>query len=126
MGTVNIQRSDGSMSSYPATMLAIVGSTLHVRSPDHKGTLVIERAACSRHDAILTCLPTRVVLRQNGASHELPLASGTVYYNLTAMPQILAYSTQHLRPHGIILSLRTLRGTLINLDGTVDSGVFGR
>ena len=123
MGTVNIHHIDGSSSMYPGAQVAIVGKTLHVRSPDHQGTLVIGRAACSHQDAILMCLPTSVMLRQHGASRPIALASGTIYFNFTSERQPLMYSSQHLRSHGILLSLRTQRGTLINLDGTIDSGV---
>jgi hypothetical protein len=123
MGTVNIHHIDGTASSYPGVRVAIVGKTLRLRSPDHQGTLIVERAACSHQDAILMCLPTSVMLRQHGASRPIPIASGTIYFNFTGQRQPLTYSTQHLRSHGILLSLRTERGTLINLDGTVESGV---
>jgi len=122
-GTARIHHIDGTESRYPGVMVAIVGTTLHLRSPDHQGTLIIERAACSHDGSLLKCLPTSVVLRQHGTSRPMALESGTIYFNFTADPQTLSYSSRLVRPHGVVLSLHTLRGTLINLDGTIDSGV---
>jgi hypothetical protein len=122
-GTARIHHIDGTESTYSGVTVAIVGSTLHVRSPDRKGTLVIERAACSHDGALLKCLPTRVVLRQHGSSRPMALESGTIYFNFSADPHTLTYSSRLVQPHGVLLSLQTLRGTVINLDGTIDSGV---
>ena len=126
MGTVEIHHADGTASVYPGASVAFGGTRLHVRSPDRKGTLVIERAACSHQGPILMCLPTRVALRQHGMSRLMSLESGTIYLNFTNVPQALSYSSRHLPPHGILLSLHTARGTLINVDGTIDSGVSGQ
>jgi hypothetical protein len=123
MGTARIHHIDGTESRYPGVTVAIAGSTLRLRSPDHQGTLVIDRAACSHDGSLLKCLPTSVVLRQHGTSRPMALESGTIYFNFTADPQTLSYSSRQVRPHGVLLSLHTLRGTLINLDGTIDSGV---
>jgi hypothetical protein len=122
MGTVRIHHTDGTESRYPGVMVAIVGTTLHLRSPDHQGTLVIERAACSHDGPLLKCLPTHVTYRQHGNSHPMTLESGTIYFNFTTKPQALSFSTRHVPPNGVLLSLHTSRGTLINLDGTIDSG----
>jgi hypothetical protein len=123
-GTVNIHHYDGATDVYSGAVIAIVGKTLHVRSPDHRGTIVIERAACTHEGSILVCLPTSMLLRQHGYSRTIDVQTGTIYYNLTADPQQLPYTSRHLAPHGILMSLRTARGTSINVDGTVDSG-FG-
>ena len=123
MGTVTIHRADGTSSTYRGASVTIAGTSLRVRSPDHKGVLVIDRAACSHQGAVLMCLPTRVVLRQHGLARVMSLESGTVYFNFTGVPQQLNYSSQRLRPHGVLLSLHTARGTLINVDGTLDGGV---
>jgi hypothetical protein len=125
-GTVNIHHFNGASDVYPGSVIAIVGKTLRVHSPDHRGTLVIERAACTHEGPILVCLPTSMLLRQHGVSRTIDLQTGTIYYNLTADPQQLPYTTRHLAPHGILMSLRTQRGTSINVDGTVDSGFGAR
>jgi len=123
MGRVDIAHADGTMSSYPGTQVSIVGETLHLRSPDKRGTLIIERAACSHQGEIVMCLPTKVAIRQHGATRPLPLETGTVYVNTSDGPQRMRHTSRELPPHGILMSLRTQRGTLINLDGTIDSGL---
>jgi hypothetical protein len=122
MGTVDIHHADGTTSRYPGVTVAIVGSKLHLRSPDKQGSIVVERAACAHQGPLLMCLPTRVELRQHGESRPMALEAGTIFFNFTSEPHALSYSTRQVQAHGILLSLHTLRGTLINLDGTIDSG----
>ncbi len=123
-GVVNVQRSDGTTNTYPGAMITFVGRTLHVRSADAKGTMVIERDACSYRGAIVMCLPTRFLLRQDGTERPINLESGTVYLNLTHRTQTLPLSSQRLAPRSILLSVRTQRGTSISVNGTIDSGDF--
>ncbi len=123
-GVVNVQRSDGTTSTYPGATITFVGKTLHVRSADAKGTMVIERDACSYRAPIVVCLPTHFLLRQDGTERPIDLASGTVYINLTDRAQLLPLSSQRLSPRSILLSVRTQHGTSISVDGTIDSGDF--
>jgi hypothetical protein len=123
-GVVNVQRPDGTTSTYPGAMITFVGKTLHVRSADAKGTMVIERDACSYRGPIVMCLPTRFLLRQDGAERPINVESGTVYLNLTNRTQTLPLSSQRLSPRSVLLSLHTQRGTSISVNGTIDSGDF--
>jgi hypothetical protein len=123
-GVVNVQRSDGTTSTYPGAVISFVGKTLHVISADEKGTMVIERDACSYRGPIVMCLPTRFLLRQNGSERPIELESGTVYLNLTNRTQTLPFSSQRLPGRGILISVHTRHGTSINVNGTIDSGDF--
>jgi hypothetical protein len=123
-GVVNVQRSDGTTSTYPGALITFVGKTLHVRSADEKGTMVIERDACSYRGPVVMCLPTRFLLRQNGSERPINLESGTVYLNLTNRTQTLPFSSQRLSGRSILLSVHTQRGTSISVNGTIDSGDF--
>ena len=123
-GVVDVQRSDGTTSTYSGAMITFVGKTLHIRSADAKGTMVIERDACSYRGPIVMCLPPRFLLRQDGSDRPINLESGTVYLNLTNRTQQLPLSSQRLSPRSILLSVHTQRGTSINVKGTIDSGDF--
>ncbi len=121
-GTVRIQRADGSSNVYPNSRITIVDNKLKVTSADGKGTLIIQRAACSHQGAILVCLPTEVTQIQDGVKKPFPLNSGTVYANLTSDPQPLAYSSRRMPPNSIMLSLVTARGTYLSIEGGIDAG----
>jgi hypothetical protein len=121
-GTVYIQRADGSSNTYTGVRIAIIANKLHITSSDGKGTLVIERAACSHQGEILVCLPTLITNHQNGEDRPFNLKYGTIYANLTSDYQQLSYSSQHLAPNGVMISLVTANSTHVNITGTIDSG----
>jgi len=119
-GIVTIQHSDGTINTYRDAEIKVIHSALYVTSADGKGTMVINRAACSYQGDTYVCLPTSVTLVQGGSSSAVDLSSGTIYANMTDDAQQLPLSSQHLGPHSILLSITTKKGTTINLSGTID------
>jgi hypothetical protein len=119
-GTVTIQHSDGTIDTYRDAAIKVIHSALYVTSADGKGTMVINRAACSYQGDTYVCLPTSVTLVQSGSTNAVDLSSGTIYANMTDDAQQLPLSSQHLGPHSILLSITTKKGTTINLSGTID------
>lgn len=122
-GTVTVQQSDGSVRSYPHSTIKLLDKMLSITTADGKGTLVVNRAACSFQSNVLVCLPTSVTLVQNGHSDPLDLSQGTLYVNPTGEKQQLPFSSTQIPPHGLVLSFRTKIGTYVNLTGTIDKGV---
>jgi hypothetical protein len=120
-GTVRVQQSDGSVQVYRGAAMDIIGKTLRVTSADGKGTLLIDRAACTYNGDIQVCLLYHVVLDQGGAPHPIDLATGTAYVNLTSSPQQLALSSTKVQPNGILIAMRTKAGTYISMSGSIDS-----
>ncbi len=119
-GTARIQQADGTVNTYHNVKIKIVQKTLTMTSPDGKGTLMIYRAACSYQGDILACLPTGTTLIQGGTVNPIKLVSGTVYANMTGEPHNLAMSSTKVPAHGILMSLKTQRGTYVTLSGTLD------
>jgi hypothetical protein len=121
-GTMRIQHGDGDVRTYqPVTMRAVRGESLTIVSPDGRGTLVIDSAACSFVHHLLRCALTDASYTQTGeAPRPLSLAMGTLYANLTADPHQLPFSSQVVGPNGIVLSMRTVKGTYISVLGTLD------
>ena len=119
-GTVRIQQSDGAVQLYPNASITISNKALHITTADKKGTLVIDRAACSFVGQVMRCLPYSMTLDQGGGSHPLDFQRGTVYLNLTDDKQPLAYSSKQLPPHSIMLSLTTKVGTIVDITGSID------
>ncbi|MBV8372079.1 MAG: hypothetical protein JOY69_02360 [Candidatus Eremiobacteraeota bacterium] len=119
-GTARIQQADGTVSTYRNVKIQILNKTLVMTSPDGKGTLMIYRAACAYQGNILACLPTGTTLIQGGSASPIKLLSGTVYANMTDAPQNLANSSTQLPAHGILMALKTQRGTYVSLSGTID------
>jgi hypothetical protein len=119
-GTVTVQQSDGSTQHYAGVTIRVVNKTLRITTADGVGTLAIDRAACSYVGSLLMCLPYDMTLDQGGGSHPLDFQRGTVYLNLTDAKQQLPLSSTWLAPQGILLSLTTKIGTIVNLSGTID------
>jgi hypothetical protein len=119
-GTVRVQQSSGSMQVYRDVTIRIAQKALRVTTADGKGTLIIDKAACSFTGEIQTCLPYSIKLDQGGSVQPLDFERGTVYVNLTSAKQQLPYSSTQLPPQGILLSLRTKIGTIVNLTGEID------
>ncbi|HME81317.1 MAG TPA: hypothetical protein VKF82_04505, partial [Candidatus Eremiobacteraceae bacterium] len=61
-----------------------------------------------------------MTLDQGGGTHPLDFQRGTVYVNLTDSKQPLSNSSMQLPPQGILLSLTTKVGTIVNMTGTID------
>jgi hypothetical protein len=119
-GTMRVQQSDGSVQLYNNVNLAVAGRALKITTADKKGTLIVDDAACSLVEAIMSCIPDRVRLQQNG-THDLDFARGTIYFNTTDSRQQLKYSSTQLPPSGILGTLISQRGTYVTLTGTLDS-----
>jgi hypothetical protein len=119
-GTARIQQADGAVSTYHNVKIQLLNKTLTMTSPDGKGTLMIYRAACAYQGSLLVCLPTGTTLIQGGTVSPIKLVSGTVYANMTDTPQNLSNSSTQLPPHGILMALKTERGTYVSLNGTID------
>ena len=122
-GVVTIRQSDGETNVYKDVVIKVIHSALFMTSPDGKGTLVINRAACSYQGQLMVCLPTTATLVQSGTTSALDFENGTIYVNSTDDYQPLANSTTKLPPHSILLSFSTKRGTYVSLSGRIDKVV---
>ena len=114
---------DGTQQSYSDVSIKILHNALYLTTANGKGTLVINRAACSYQGEILVCLPTGVTLVQGGNATPLNLTTGTVYLNLTKETQPLALSSAQLPPRSLMMSFSTKRGTFVGLTGQIDEVV---
>jgi hypothetical protein len=120
-GIVVVQQHNGPVQQYNDVNIVILDNTaLKITSADGVGTLVINKAACSYVGELQMCLPYTMTLDQGGGTHPLDFERGTVYVNLTDMMQPLALSSTQLPPRGILLSIRTKVGTIVNMSGTID------
>jgi hypothetical protein len=119
-GTALIQHPDGSESTYTNVRIAIWNESMAITSSDGKGTVVIGRASCTKVGELIECLPWDATLFQNGEKLHIALQSGTVWLNPTSAYQQLSNSSAHLPPHGVLLAVRTKRGTYVTLSGVVD------
>jgi hypothetical protein len=123
-GIVTVQQKDGTVQNYAGAKITLVrGKELRVTSPDGKGTMIVDKAACSYDGPIERCLLSSVSLTQSGATKALDLQSGTIYVNLTGQRQQLPLSSVQLPPNGVEMTLKTQIGTYINLAGTIDGEV---
>lgn len=119
-GTVRVQQTNGTVQIYNNVAIDIVGRTLRLTTADGKGTLVIDRAACSYSGEIQVCLPYQATLRQRGTSNPINIAKGTAYVNLTGVKQQLSLSSTQLPSRGILMAIRTKAGTYLTLTGEID------
>lgn len=119
-GTVRVQQNDGSTQLYPNASIRVTNKTLRITTADKKGTLVIDKAACSFIGAVMRCLPYNMTLDQGGGAHPLDFQRGTVYLNPTTDKQPLPLTSKQLPPHGIMLSLTTKIGTIVDVTGVMD------
>jgi hypothetical protein len=122
-GSMTIVQPDGTQNLYHDVMIKVIHNVLYVTSPDGKGTLVINRAACSYQGQLMVCFATHATLVQSGAVSPLDFKTGTLYVNTTDDWQQLTLSTTKVAPHGIMLSFTTKRGTYVSLNGTFDKVV---
>src|ERR1022692_3345978 len=112
-GTVRVDQSDGMVQRYDGTVIRIVGNTIRMFSPDNRDTLIISHAACTYVGEIQRCLPYRLILRRNGTEHVIGFDHGTAYFNLSAAAQPIPRSSKELPPKGVLVFVRTARGTSI-------------
>lgn len=119
-GTALVQQHDGSTKIYRDVFIQIRNEELLLTTADGAGTLVIGKAACMRVGELVKCLPYDATLYQNGWKARVKLVSGTAWFNPTATIQPLSYSSAHIPPHGILLSVTSKAGTYISVTGTVD------
>jgi hypothetical protein len=119
-GTVRVEQHDGTVQMYDDIGIRIVGDTIRVFSRDNRDTLIISHAACTYVGEIQRCLPYRLTLRRNGTDHAIGFDHGTVYFNLRAAALPLPRSSTQLPPNGVLVFVRTARGTSIAVDGTID------
>jgi hypothetical protein len=117
---VRIDQRDGTVQNYGGSVIRIVGDTIRVFSPDNRDTLIISHAACTYIGEIRRCLPYRLALRRNGADHTIGFDHGTVFFNPSAAAQPLPRSSEQLPPNGVLVFVRTARGTSIAVHGTID------
>ena len=120
LGTARIQLPDGSVKTYTNVHIAVRDASLWMTSSDGKGTVIIGKAACTKVDELVKCLPYDATLDQFGERHRIVLKSGTAWFNPTATKQTLPLSSTQIPPHGIVLEVRSKRGTYVSLTGTVD------
>lgn len=115
-----VQQSDGSTKTYRDVLVRIERGELALTSSDGQSVLVIGKAACSREGSLVKCLPFDATLYQNGGKYRVALSSGTVWLNPTTTTQPLSFTSAHLQPHGVMMSVTTKKGTYVSLTGTVD------
>lgn len=118
-GTLQIHDSSGSFNTYTGVTVNVFSGSLFITSADGKGTLVVNRSACSYQSKIIVCLPTSVILVQGGKSNALSLTTGTLYLNYTSEAQPLSLSSAKVPAHAVILSFTTANGTYVTLHGTL-------
>ncbi len=119
-GTARIQQPDGSVKTYTHVRIAVLDESMAITSSDGKGTVVFGKAACTKIGELVKCLPYDATLFQSGQRVRILLQSGTVWLNPSSTTQTLSYSTTQLPPHGVVLAVRTKRGTYVTLTGVVD------
>jgi hypothetical protein len=119
-GTVRIQAADGSARTYDKVRIVIWNESMAITSSDGKGTVVLGKAACTKIGELVRCLPYDATLFQNGRTTHITLQSGTVWLNPSRTYQPLSHSSTQLPPRGVLLAVRTKRGTYVTLTGVVD------
>jgi hypothetical protein len=119
-GTVRVQQPNGSVQQYDDVTIRIANQALWITTADGVGTLEIEKAACSYVGSLQMCLPYSMTLDQGGGMHPLDFLRGTAYVNFTDDKQQLPLSSIQLPPQGILMSITTKVGTIVNMSGTID------
>jgi hypothetical protein len=119
-GTATVQQSDGTTKVYKNVVIAIRDQQMEVTTSDGLGTLVIGKAACTKVAELVECLPYDATLYQGGRKVRIMLKSGTVWLNPTTSNRPLSSSSEHIGPHGVLVSATTKRGTYFSLTGTID------
>jgi hypothetical protein len=119
-GTAVVVQHDGTTRTYRNVRIVIWNESMAVTSSDGQGTVVFGKASCTKTGELVRCIPWDATLFQNGGKFHIALQSGTVWLNPTTEYQSMSDSSEHLAPHGVLLAVRTKRGTYVTLTGTVD------
>ncbi len=119
-GTAQITQRDGTVKRYADVRIAIRDAEMWFTSSDGRGTIVLGKAACTKQQELLVCLPYDATLFQNGEKTHIRLKSGTVWFNPTGAVQPLPQSSMQLPPRGVSLVFKTANGTYVTLNGVVD------
>lgn len=119
-GTALVQQRDGSEKTYTNVRISIRNESMAITSSDGQGTIVLGKAACTKVRELVECLPYDATLLQNGQSTHIALQSGTVWLNPSETAQELSHSSTQLPPRGVLLAVRTKKGTYVTLTGVVD------
>jgi hypothetical protein len=119
-GSARIQQSDGSVKTYTNVRISVRDQSMWMTSSDGRGTLILGKAACTKVDALVRCVPYDATLDQNGKFTHIPLQTGTVWLNPSNAAQQLSHSSTRLPSHGVLMSIRTKKGTFVSLTGTID------
>lgn len=119
-GTARIQAPDGNVKVYKNVRIAIEHKQMKLTSADGVGTFVISRAACAAVDKLVRCYPYDAVLKQHGVELPITIVEGTAWLNPGTAKAPVPNSGTQLGPHGVMLSFRTKRGSLVSLTGVVD------
>jgi hypothetical protein len=122
-GTLTIRQANGHTDVYDGVEIKVIHNALYMTSEDGKGTLVINRAACSYQGKVMVCFVTSAALVQAGETSPLDFQRGTLYVNLTGDPQPLVLTTTKIAPHSVLLSITTKKGTYVGLTGRIDKVV---
>jgi hypothetical protein len=118
-GTARFQQSDGTVKTFPVN-IAFIHTSVRISAIDGHDVLTIPNAACTFAGDLERCLPYNIILHRNGTEHDIPFEHGTVYLNLTGTMQPLTHSSKQVPPNGLLLVVRTQRGTYITVNGTLD------
>lgn len=119
-GTVLIQQPSGSGKTYTNVRIIVWNESMAITSSDGKGTVVFGKASCTKIGELIRCLPYDATLFQNGARMHILLQSGTVWLNPSRTMQQLSHTSTQLPPRGVLLAVRTKKGTYVTLTGVVD------
>ncbi|MGC1380653.1 MAG: hypothetical protein WA814_06470 [Candidatus Baltobacteraceae bacterium] len=119
-GTVRIEQPDGSAKTYFNVRIVIWNESMAFTSSDGQGTVVLGKAACAKIGELVRCLPYDATLFQGGRTLHIALQTGTVWLNPSQSTQTLSHSTTQLPPRGVLLAVKTKKGTYVTLTGVVD------
>jgi hypothetical protein len=119
-GTARIQQADGDVKVYKNVRIDMEHKQLSVTSADGVGTIVLTKAACSPVDKLVRCYPYNAELKQHGRTIPITIVEGTAWFNPSSNSQSLPNSSTQLGPRGVMVSVRTKRGTYLSLSGVAD------
>ncbi len=119
-GTLQIHDSSGSFNTYTGVTVNVFSGSLFITSADGKGTLVVNRSACSYQSKIIVCLPTSVILVQKRKEQRAFAHHWHALSQLYGEAQPLRLSSAKVPAHAVILSFTTANGTYVTLHGTLD------
>jgi hypothetical protein len=122
-GTLTILQPSGERDVYNDVEIKVLHGALYLTSADAKGTIIIDRAACSYQAKLMVCLATGATLVQAGETSPLDFKQGTVYLNDTGDYQPMVLTSAKVPPHSVVVSFTTKRGTYLSVNGRIDKVV---